>query len=89
MQQRQKPNLFIIDINLGVDSGFDVAKAILKEAGESKPLIIFMSGVVLEDEQKTAGTITSHPILQKPMQTSDNANFADAVQRFLGVSENL
>ena len=84
-----KPDTFIIDINLGVVSGFEIARKILAARPKNTtPHIIFMSGVVMDHEQKLALELTQYPILKKPMNAVENAEFAAAVQRFLGVSEN-
>jgi DNA-binding response OmpR family regulator len=88
-QKVHSPSLYIIDINLGLDSGFDVAKSLLEDSHEKSPRIIFMSGVIHAVEQEIANTISSFPILLKPMNKKENEAFADSIQRFLGASENL
>jgi len=83
-----KPDTFIIDINLGVVSGFEIARKILAARPKNTtPHIIFMSGVVMDHEQKLALELTQYPILKKPMNAVENAEFAAAVQRFFSLSE--
>ena len=87
--QNNEPDIFIIDINLGAVKGFEIAEEFLNHPSSSKPKIVFMCGVVLDHEQNLAHKYTTQDILLKPNKPSENIIFFEAIQRFLGPSENL
>ena len=52
------PDLVLVDISLGTESGFDVARRLVKSAGAAPPSVIFVSSY---DEQEFRGRIDASP----------------------------
>jgi DNA-binding NtrC family response regulator len=55
----------LVDVNLGPQSGLDLAQVALRENSDCK-LIIISGSVLLENEIKSRPTLKHTPILQKP-----------------------
>lgn len=82
------PDLIICDVNLNLDTGFDVAReAAILRPDLSIP-IVFMSGVITEAHRIHAREFFPHCILEKPANSAKNAGFVDAIIEAFNVPRN-
>jgi DNA-binding NarL/FixJ family response regulator len=60
-----RPDVVLVDIDLGPESGFDVAKALARSLGESAPRVILISTYAEKDFSELIATAPARGFLSK------------------------
>lgn len=74
-----RPDLVLVDISLGEESGFDIARRLLDSSNEQPPAVIFVSAY---DEREFSARIAASPALGFIPKTDLSA---EQIHRLLGV----
>jgi DNA-binding NarL/FixJ family response regulator len=72
------PDLTLVDISLGEESGFDVARRLVNSSSDEPPAVIFVS---MYDEREFSARIAASPALGFIAKTELSA---DRIRRLLG-----
>jgi CheY-like chemotaxis protein len=87
MAKRHRPDIVLLDIKMPRMSGGEVAARLMEDPSTSHIPIIFLTGLVRQDEVEAGcGYLSGHPFIAKPFRTeelikriegilSDNAEF--------------
>src|SRR5262245_15836945 len=75
-----RPDLVLVDIRLGEESGFDVAQRLVESSNDDPPAIIFVSTY---DEREFSGRIAASPAIGFIAKTTLSA---DRIRQLLGDS---
>ena len=61
------PDLILLDVNMPDTSGGEILAAIHKHPEMKKIPVIFLTGMISDDEVQSGLTITGHPVMAKPI----------------------
>jgi DNA-binding NarL/FixJ family response regulator len=77
LMEEQEPDVMLIDVDLGPESGFDLARRVSRHAGRASPCVILIS---THDEADYAHLIASSPAIGF---VSKSALSATAIRRLI------
>jgi len=80
LAKRHRPDVVLLDIKMPSMSGGEVAARLMEERLTSNIPIIFLTGLVKQDEVEAGGGyLSGHPFIAKPFRTEDLTKRIEAI----------
>jgi CheY-like chemotaxis protein len=72
MAKRHRPDIVLLDIKMPTMSGGEVAARLMEDPSTSHIPIVFLTGLVNQDEVEAGGGyLSGHPFMAKPFRTEE------------------